>query len=90
MIGDHDLKTKANKTREFILDGNRVKVSVKFRGRERARIELGEEILKKFFALIEDVAKISKEATLVNDRFLDMYVEKDKRKVDTLTNKKDN
>ena len=90
LIGDHDLKTKANKTREFILDGNRVKVSVKFRGRERARIELGEEILKKFFALIEDVAKISKEATLVNDRFLDMYVEKDKRKVDTLTNKKDN
>lgn len=90
LIGGHDLKTKANKTREFILDGNRVKVSVKFRGRERARIELGEEILKKFFALIEDVAKISKEATLVNDRFLDMYVEKDKRKVDTLTNKKDN
>ena len=90
LIGDHDLKTKANKTREFILDGNRVKVSVKFRGRERARIELGEEILKKFFALIDDVAKISKEATLVNDRFLDMYVEKDKRKVDTLTNKKDN
>ncbi|RBI34344.1 translation initiation factor IF-3 [Metamycoplasma hominis] len=90
LIGDHDLKTKANKTREFILDGNRVKVSVKFRGRERARIELGEEILKKFFSLIEDVAKISKEATLVNDRFLDMYVEKDKRKVDTLTNKKDN
>lgn len=90
LIGDHDLKTKANKTREFILDGNRVKVSVKFRGRERARIELGEEILKKFFALIEDVAKISKEATLVNDRFLDMYIEKDKRKVDTLTNKKDN
>lgn len=90
LIGDHDLKTKANKTREFILDGNRVKVSVKFRGRERARIELGEEILRKFFALIEDVAKISKEATLVNDRFLDMYVEKDKRKVDTLTNKKDN
>lgn len=90
LIGDHDLKTKANKTREFILGGNRVKVSVKFRGRERARIELGEEILKKFFALIEDVAKISKEATLVNDRFLDMYVEKDKRKVDTLTNKKDN
>lgn len=90
LIGDHDLKTKANKTREFILDGNRVKVSVKFRGRERARIEIGEEILKKFFALIEDVAKISKEATLVNDRFLDMYVEKDKRKVDTLTNKKDN
>ncbi|TPE57792.1 translation initiation factor IF-3 [[Mycoplasma] falconis] len=84
LIGQHDLETKARKAREFILDGNRVKVSVKFRGRERARIELGEDILKNFFALVEDIAKISKEATLVNERFLDMYIEKDKRKVESL------
>ncbi|WP_422385895.1 translation initiation factor IF-3 [Metamycoplasma phocicerebrale] len=89
LIGDHDLETKARKTREFLLDGNRIKISVKFRGRERARIELGEEILKKFYALVEDVAKISKEATLVNERFLDMYIEKDKRKVEAL-NKQNN
>ncbi|MCV3733721.1 translation initiation factor IF-3 [Mycoplasma enhydrae] len=89
LIGDHDLETKARKTREFILEGNRIKISVKFRGRERARIELGEEILRKFYALVEDIAKISKEATLVNERFLDMYIEKDKRKVDAL-NKQNN
>ncbi|TPR54379.1 translation initiation factor IF-3 [Metamycoplasma neophronis] len=90
LIGDHDLETKARKAREFILEGSRVKVSVKFRGRERARTELGEEILNKFFALLEDVAKISKEATLVNERFLDMYIEKDKRKVEALNNKQNN
>ncbi len=90
LIGDHDLETKSRKAREFILEGSRVKVSVKFRGRERARVELGEEILTKFFALLEDVARISKEATLVNERFLDMYIEKDKRKVEALNNKQNN
>ncbi|WP_373436486.1 translation initiation factor IF-3 [Metamycoplasma equirhinis] len=90
LIGDHDLNTKAKKAREFILEGNRVKVSVKFRGRERARTELGEEILTKFYALVEDIAKISKEATLVNEKFLDIYIEKDKRKVDAISNKLNN
>nr|AAC24724.1 IL-2 inducible gene protein [Mus musculus] len=89
LIGQHDLETKARKAREFILEGNRVKVSVKFRGRERSRTDLGEDILNKFYVLIEDIAKVSKEATLVNDRFLDMYVEKDKKKVEAL-NKKNN
>ncbi|PZV98173.1 translation initiation factor IF-3 [Metamycoplasma auris] len=87
LIGQHDLETKAKKAREFIHDGNRVKVSVKFRGRERSRTELGEEILNKFFVLVEDIAKITKEATLVNDRFLDMYIEKDKKKVGNSNNK---
>lgn len=84
LIGEHDLKTKAKKAKEFILDGNRVKVSVKFRGRERTRTDLGDEILNKFFALVEDVAKITKTPTLQNDRFLDMFIEKDKKKVDAL------
>ncbi len=34
MTGDHDLKTKARKAFEFLLDGDRIKVSLKFRGRE--------------------------------------------------------
>lgn len=84
LIGEHDLKTKAKKAKEFILDGNRVKVSVKFRGRERTRTDLGDEILNKFFTLVEDVAKITKAPTLQNDRFLDMFIEKDKKKVDAL------
>ncbi|AWX69766.1 translation initiation factor IF-3 [[Mycoplasma] anseris] len=86
LIGTHDLETKARKAREFILDGNRVKVSVKFRGRERSRTDLGEDTLKRFFSLVEDIAKISKEATMQNDRFLDMYIEKDKRKIEALKN----
>ncbi|KAF5279609.1 hypothetical protein FQR65_LT15357 [Abscondita terminalis] len=72
-IGDHDIETKAKKAREFLIDGDRVKISLKFKGREIAYQQFGIETLNKFFAKIEDVAKIEKEAKL-NTRFLDMYV----------------
>ncbi|AUB31324.1 translation initiation factor IF-3 [Spiroplasma floricola] len=72
-IGEHDMDTKARKAREFLLAGDRVKISLKFKGREITFQEFGKETLDKFFAKIEDVAKIEKEAKL-NTRFLDMYV----------------
>ncbi|UZQ30452.1 MAG: translation initiation factor IF-3 [Spiroplasma phoeniceum] len=72
-IGEHDLEFKAKKVREFLTDGNRVKISLKFRGREVARPEYGKETLDKFFSYIEDLAKIEKEPHL-NGLFLDMYV----------------
>lgn len=81
LIGDHDLETKARKAREFLLDGDRVKVSLKFRGREIARKELGYEALNKFYKLVEDVAEITKEPNLVGERFLDMSLQPDKIKV---------
>ncbi len=79
MIGDHDIKTKAKKAREFIMAGDRVKVSLKFRGREMARQELGHDTLKRFFAEVEDIAMISK-APQLNSRFLDMYIQRDGKK----------
>lgn len=72
-IGEHDLDFKAKKAREFLLDGDRVKISLKFKGREIAYINNGKLTMDKFFAKIEDIAKIEKEAKL-NTRFLDMYV----------------
>ncbi len=72
-IGEHDLEFKAKKVREFLTDGNRVKISLKFRGREVARPKYGKETLDKFFSYIEDLAKIEKEPRL-NGLFLDMYV----------------
>jgi len=79
MIGDHDLKFKSKKAREFILNGDRVKVSLKFRGREMARKELGYAKLDDFYKTLEDIAMIQKEPTL-NGRFLDMYLQRDKSK----------
>ena len=80
MIGEHDLMTKSRKAREFILKGDRVKVSLKFRGREMARKSLGFDKLDEFYKTLEDIAEIQKPPTLNGGRFLDMYIQRDKKK----------
>jgi len=72
-IGEHDLDTKVRKAREFLMAGNRVKISLKFKGREITYIENGQKTLDRFYAKVEDIAKIEKPAKL-NTRFLDMYI----------------
>ena len=79
-IGDNDIKTKAKKAREFILDGDVVNVSLKFKGREIQRPEFGNETLMKFYHEVEDIAFIAKEPIL-NGKFLDMFLQQDKKKM---------
>lgn len=55
---DHDLETKARRAREFLLDGDKVKITVRFRGRERSHPELGQRILEQLIGLLKDVAEI--------------------------------
>ena len=49
---------------KFLNDGNRVKVTVRFRGREMAHTSLGQELLKKFGADCSEIATIAKDAKL--------------------------
>ena len=63
-IDDNDLNTKANQARKFLQHGDKVKASLKFRGREMAHMSNGKEILDQFAALLEDVAAIDKPAKL--------------------------
>lgn len=81
MIGENDLLTKSKKAREFLLKGDRIKVSVKLRGREIGRKDLGLTVLDRFFASLEDVAEKTTEAKLVNERFLDMNLQPNKNKI---------
>jgi translation initiation factor IF-3 len=60
VIGEHDLETKARKAHEFLEDGNKVQVSVVFRGRQMSHKEVGEEVMKKFLSLETDVSIIEK------------------------------
>ena len=53
-IGAHDLATKAKHAKEFLADGDKVNVRVVLKGREMAHQEIGEELLKKFIALVEE------------------------------------
>ncbi|MFV8499943.1 translation initiation factor IF-3 [Mycoplasma sp. VS424B] len=81
MIGENDLQTKARKAREFLLKGDRIKVSLKLRGREIGRKDLGFATIEKFFALVQDIAEKTSEPKLVNDRFLDMNLQPNKQKI---------
>jgi translation initiation factor IF-3 len=59
-IDDHDLETKLNMGRKFLLDGSKLKVTLMFRGREMSRLDLGEIILEKVIELLADVAEVEK------------------------------
>ncbi len=63
-IEAHDLSTKAKRAIQFLKDGDKVKVSVRFRGREMGHTEMGKEVLDDFFKLVEDYATIEKAAKL--------------------------
>jgi translation initiation factor IF-3 len=54
----HDFNFKIRHARAFIEDGHKVKASVMFRGREIVHKEIGKELLEKFVAEMEDVAKV--------------------------------
>lgn len=53
---DHDLATKMKKAREFLLDGDKVKVNLRYQGREMAHKEVGAKVLQKVIADLSDLA----------------------------------
>ena len=59
-IEQHDFDFKAKNIRKFIEDGNKVKVTVRFRGRELNNIKMGENVLNDFAKELEDVAVVEK------------------------------
>ena len=63
-IDVNDLNTKMNQARKFIKDGNKVKVGVRFRGRELAHTASGKVILDQFAEKLADVAVVDKPAKL--------------------------
>ncbi|NLL73036.1 MAG: translation initiation factor IF-3 [Clostridiales bacterium] len=63
-IDDNDLNTKANMARKFLAKGDKVKVTLRFRGREMAHTSSSRVILDNFYKKLEDVAVIEKQARL--------------------------
>lgn len=55
-IDTHDFEFKAKNARKFLEDGNKVKITLKFRGREMNYIKLGESVLQKFITDLEDIS----------------------------------
>lgn len=56
-IGEHDIDVKLKNARKFLEEGNSVKLTVRFRGREITHPELGQALLKRVVEKISDVAE---------------------------------
>ena len=63
-IDDHDFDTKTRHARRFIEEGNKVKVTMMFRGRQVAHPELGREVLDRVATELADIGKIETDAKL--------------------------
>ncbi len=59
-----DFNTKLKNAQKFLADGNRVKVSVRFRGREMAHTDIGRELLAKFAEQCAEIAALEKSAKM--------------------------
>ena len=73
-IEDNDLQTKANQTKKFLNNGDKVKVSIRFRGRELGRKEPGYELMDKFNGMLDNCGKIDKNPKM-EGRSLVMFLE---------------
>ncbi|MBQ4098352.1 MAG: translation initiation factor IF-3 [Clostridia bacterium] len=56
-----DLNVKAKQAQKFLTGGNKVKVSIRMRGRQMAHSEMGLEVMKRFYELVKDFGSIEKQ-----------------------------
>lgn len=59
-IDSGDLNTKAKQANKFLADGDKVKVSIRMRGRQMARPQMGVDIMYSFYETVKDVATIER------------------------------
>ena len=63
-IDTNDLNTKVNNAKKFIQKGNKVKVTLRFRGREMAHMQTSKHILDDFAEMLKDIAVVEKPTKL--------------------------
>jgi translation initiation factor IF-3 len=72
-IDTHDFETKANRAIKFLQSGNKVRVCLRFKGREIAHQDLGKEVLAKFEEYVSEYGVVDKKPAL-EGRQLTMFV----------------
>lgn len=72
-IDTHDFETKANRAMKFLKDGNKVRVCLRFKGREIAHQELGKEMLERFREAVSEYGTVDKKPVL-DGRQLTMFI----------------
>ncbi len=79
-ISDHDLDTKAKQMKKFLLEGNKVKLTCTFRGREMAHTELGTAVMKRVVDGVQDIAAVETPAKLMGRSMTAVLAPSSKRK----------
>ncbi len=79
-IDTHDYETKLNHAKKFLTSGNKVRVVMKFRGREMSHMAIGRELIEKFIADVAEMGSCDKKPSL-EGRFMSVVI-------NPLTNKK--
>ena len=69
-IGEHDLETAINKVKNFLSDGDMVKISVVFTGRQMAHQEFGPKMLGRIMSLLEGLAQKEREPRFEGRRYV--------------------
>lgn len=64
VIGEHDLQTKLKHALRFLDEGNKVKIIMRFKGRQLSHMEVGQEVIDRFISLCGDKAVVEKPAVL--------------------------
>ncbi len=59
-----DFETKLKNVKKYLIKGDRIKLSIRFKGRQMAHTDLGKEVLEKFAARLEDISTIEQKAKL--------------------------
>lgn len=72
-IDTHDFETKARHAVRFLTEGNKVRVVMKFKGREMSHQSIGQEVLEKFRNACAEVGTVEKKPVL-DGRFLSMVI----------------
>jgi translation initiation factor IF-3 len=73
-IDDHDLETKLAHARRFLVDGDKVKVTIMFRGRDLRRPENGRKVLDKVVAMLADAALVESAPGEIVNRDMSMVL----------------
>ncbi len=78
-IETHDFETKARNAIKFLQQGNKVRVVLRFKGREMSHLDIGREVIENFRAAVEEFGTVDK-APVLDGRFLSMVISPVKNK----------
>ena len=72
-IEDHDIDVRVKNAIKFLQDGNKVKVTIRFRGRQITHSEIGREVMRDFAERIKDYGTIDKQP-MIEGRNMSMFI----------------